>query len=57
MSAYGSCPFMRGVRLWEVVDTEFSEMAGTSDWCPLTVGVRLREVSASGGLTVLHHTV
>ena len=28
------------------------EIAGTADWCPLMGGVRLREVSVSGGSTV-----
>ena len=43
------------VRLWKVsvygrlpIRSFLKEMAGTSDWCPLTGGVRLREVSASG---------
>ena len=48
---------LEGVRLWEVVETEFSKgMAGTSDWCPLTGSARLREVSTSGGSTVVSLT-
>ena len=42
--------------LWEVsiygrlsIQSFLKEVAGTSDWCPLTGGVRLQEVSASGG--------
>ena len=49
---------MGGVRLWEVVDTEFSEeMASTSDQCPLTRGVHLQEVSTSRGSTVFDSLV
>ena len=55
-----------GVRvcLWEVsvysrllIQSFLKEIAGTSDWCPLTGGVRLREVSASGGSTVVSQPV
>ena len=55
-----------GVRvcLWEVsvyrrlfIQSFLKEMAGTSDWCPLTGGVRLREVSASGSSTVVSQPV
>ena len=47
------------VCLWEVsvyrrlsIQSFLKEMVGTSDRCPLTGGVRLQEVSASGGSTV-----
>ena len=44
---------MRGVRLWEVKNAVFDRR---NRWdhslCPLMGGVRLREVSVSGGSTV-----
>ena len=45
---------MRGVRLWEVKNAVF-ERRNRRDHslCPLMGGVRLREVSVSGGSTVL----
>ena len=40
---------MEGVHLWEVVESSsLKEMAGTSDWCPLSGGVQLWEVSING---------
>ena len=48
------CPLTRGVRLWEVKNAVF-ERRNRRDHslCPLMGGVRLREVSVSGGSTVL----
>ena len=48
------CPLTRGVRLWEVKNAVF-ERRNRRDHslCPLMGGVRLREVSVSGGSTVV----
>ena len=47
-----NCPPKRGVRLWEVKNAVFV-CAGTITKYPLTGGVPLREVSVSGGSTVV----
>ena len=49
------CPLTRGVRLWEVKNAVF-ERRNRRDHslCPLMGGVRLREVSVSGGSPVVN---
>ena len=48
------CPLTRGVCLWEVKNAVFERRNRLDhSLCPLMGGVRLREVSISGGSTVV----
>ena len=60
VSAYGRCPLPRGVRFREVsaygrfkIQSFRRETAGTAVCCLLMRGVRLQQVSVSGGSTVV----